>query len=86
MADHDIQIRIDEISARMSDTIVQIEKITKEVLESKLNVIRLEIEMLNDRITAIENNKKSHCAECTNCNNHCKCEINFLASDLFLPK
>lgn len=84
--DQDIQTKIDEISARMSDTIVQIERLTKEVLESKINVIRIELEILNDRITTIEQNKKNYCEECAHCDDHCKCEINFLASDLFLSK
>lgn len=86
MTDQDIQERINEISNRMSDTFLQIEKLTKEVLESKINVIKLELEILNDRITVIENNKKNQCQDCDNCISHCRCEINFITSDLFLPR
>lgn len=88
MTDQDIQDRIDEISARMSETLLQIEQITKDIVESKTNIMRLELEILNDRITEIENNKKNHesCEECSKCTNHCRCEINFMNSDLFLSK
>lgn len=86
----DLQQQIDNLTKRFDQTLEDLEQAIKGVIEARENMLRLEISILNDRMTIIEQdmmqNNKMLCSDCEKCIQHCQCEINYLVTDLFDPK
>lgn len=63
----DIDTEIQRISAQIDARLHEIEKIVLSIVEAKEKVIKLEISILNDRITQLEQNN----------------DVNYMATELF---
>lgn len=64
----DIEEQIKNISAQIDARLDEIEKLVVSIVETKEKIIKLEISILNDRITQIEQNRD---------------DINYMSTELF---